>query len=85
MNSFIPHYVKKAIDRLKAGQVLVRQCSATEEAVQKGDRHLYFTHPDGKAFPSASGAFVIREGLVEPVNDALLEGDSQTYRLKDGH
>lgn len=79
----LPHYVTKAINRLKAGQVLVRQCSTAEDAIQGGDGHLYFTHPDGKAFPTASGAFVIRQGLVEPVNDALLEGDSQTYRLRE--
>jgi len=75
-----PHYVRRAVARLAGGLVLVRQCSQTDEAVQKGNGHLYFTHPDGRQFPTASGNYAIANGLVIPVGDGLF-GDSQTYRL----
>lgn len=79
----IPHYVKRALARLHGGLVLVRQCSATDEAIQKGDGHVYFTHPDGRPFPTASGTYAIKNSLVEPVGDGLF-GDSQTYRIAHG-
>jgi hypothetical protein len=47
-----------------------------------GGGYLYSTHPDGRKFPTASGLFVIRNGLVEPLRDGLLDGHSQTYQLK---
>lgn len=75
-----PHYVKRAMKRLGAGRLLVRQSSASDEAIQKGDGHLYFTHPDGRAFGTASAVYCIKNGLVEPVGDALFAEDSQTYR-----
>lgn len=77
----VPHYVRKALGRLENGRLLIRQASQTEEAETLGDGHLYFTHPDGKAFPTASGAFCIKNGLVEPIGDALFADDSQTYRV----
>ena len=77
----IPHYVKRALRRLEKGSLLVRQAASTDEAVERGNGHLYFTHPDGKAFGSASGAYVVSNGLVEPTGDGLFAGDSQTYRL----
>lgn len=75
----IPHYAEKAASRLKSGATLVRQCSLVDEAVDRGDGYLYFTHPDGRAFPTASGAFVVKHGLVEPLHDGLFGGSSQTF------
>ncbi len=75
-----PHYVLRAMKRLSAGQVLVRQTSQADEAVIKGDGHLYFTHPDGKPFGTASAVYCIKNHLVEPVGDGLFADDSQTYR-----
>lgn len=75
-----PHYVRRAVARLYGGLTLVRQASATDEALQKGDGHLYFTHPDGRAFPTASGAYAIKNRLVEPLGDDLF-GGSQCYRV----
>src|SRR5690606_40527374 len=79
----IPHYVATALKRLESGRVLVRQASATEEAIDRGDGHLFFTHPDGRPFPTVSGLFCIAHGLVTPVGDALFPEDSQTYRLSN--
>lgn len=77
----IPHYVKKAVERLSDGRLLVRQSSATEEAVEKGDGYLYFTHPDGRAFPTASGAYCVKHHLVAELRDGLFEGSSQSFRV----
>ena len=71
----------RVINRLNAGRLLVRQCSSSEEAVEKGDGHLYFTHPDGKPVGTATGDFLVRNKLVEPAGDALFPEDSQTWRL----
>lgn len=78
----IPHYVRRAVARLHGGLTLIRQASATEEAIVKGDGHLYFTHPDGRAFPTASAAFAIKNHLVEPVGDGLFDDGSQSYRVR---
>lgn len=75
-----PHYVRRALTRIGGGTLLVRQCSLTEEAATKGNGFLYFTHPDGKPFPTVSGAYCIASGLVEPCGDGLFDGDSQTFR-----
>ncbi len=74
----LPHYVEKALPRLQ-GQLLIRQASSTDEAIERGDGHLYFTHPNGKPFPTASGAYCVANGLVKPEGDDLF-GGSQTYR-----
>ena len=76
----IPHYVKLALGKLRS-RTLVCQVSGTEEALTRGDGHLFFTHPDGRPFPTASAVFSIRNGLVSPVGDGLFEADSQSYRL----
>ncbi|TPK42281.1 MULTISPECIES: hypothetical protein [unclassified Mesorhizobium] len=76
-----PHYVLRAVARLHGGLTLVRQASATEEAVERGDGHVYFTHPDGRQFPTASGAYCVKNGLVKPVGDDLFGTGSQTYRV----
>lgn len=76
----VPHYVKKTLSRLRGDTLLVRQSSSTDEAVTKGDGHIYFTHPDGKPFPTASAAFCIRNRLVEPRQDGLFDDGSQTYQ-----
>jgi len=75
-----PHYVKKALRRLECGTLLVRQISDTEEGA-KGEGFVYFTHPDGRAFPTVSGAYCVSKGLVAPAGDGLFEGLSQTFRL----
>jgi len=77
----VPHYVERALTRLRSGKVLVRQCSSSEEAIEKGDGHLFFTHPDGRPIGTATGNFLIKNRLVEPVGDALFAEDSQSYRL----
>ncbi|PSM18240.1 hypothetical protein [Nitratireductor sp. StC3] len=80
----LPHFVKRALVRLR-DRDLIRQVSSSEEAIAKGDGHLFFTHPDGKAFGTASGLFCIGNGLVEPMGDDLFGTGSQTYRLtKEG-
>jgi hypothetical protein len=77
----IPHYVERVLTRLQQGKLLVSQASAAEEAIEKGDGHLYFTHPDGRPVGSASAVFCIRNGLVKPLGDDLFPGGSQTYRV----
>lgn len=77
----IPHYVERALNRLQNGRLLVSQASCAEEAIEKGDGHLYFTHPDGKPVGSASAVFLIRNGLVKPLGDDLFPGGSQTYQV----
>lgn len=77
----IPHYVKRVLIRLQqADRLLVSQASTAEEAIDKGDGHLYFTHPDGRPVGTASAVFCIKNGLVLPLGDDLFEGGSQTYR-----
>lgn len=76
----VPHYVKKALGKLRS-RTLICQASATEEAISKGDGHLFFTHPDGRPFPTASAVFSIRNGLVAPLGDGLFDTGSQSYRL----
>jgi hypothetical protein len=75
-----PHYVVRAMGRLRSGKLLIKQVSSAEEAVIKGDGHLFFTHPDGKPFGTASAIYCIKNHLVEPVGDGLFSEDSQTYR-----
>lgn len=75
-----PHYVLRALRRLVSGKLLVRQVSTSEEAVIKGDGALYFTHPDGRPFGTASAVYCIKNHLVEPVGDGLFPDDSQTFR-----
>lgn len=77
----IPHYVQRALKRLETRK-LVLTASHSEEAENNGGGYLYSTHPDGRKFPTASGLFAIRNGLVEPLRDGLLDGHSQTYQLK---
>lgn len=77
----VPHYVRRAVARLHGGLILVRQSSTTDEAVHNGDGHLYFTHPDGRPFPTRSAAFAIANGLVAPTGDDLF-GGSQTYTVR---
>lgn len=78
----VPHYVRKLMGRLSGETVLVRQVSSSEEAIEKGDGHIFFTHPDGRVAGTASADFLIKNGLVEPAGDALFPEDSQTYRLR---
>lgn len=75
-----PHYVVKALKRLETGALLISQVSASDEAIERGDGHVFFTHPDGRGFGTASANYAIKNGLVEPIGDGLF-GDSQTYRL----
>lgn len=76
----LPHYARKALDKIKAGQVLVRTSSSTDEAVAKGGGYLYSMHPSGKKFPVASGRLLVEEGYLQPQNDGLLAEVSQTFR-----
>lgn len=82
MEQQVPHYVRKLMERLRGDTVLVRQVSSSEEAIEKGDGHVFFTHPDGRIAGTASADFLIKQGLVEPAGDALFPDDSQTYRLR---
>jgi hypothetical protein len=75
----IPHYVKPFLGRIRGGATLVSQVSQSEEATEKGDGHIYFTHPDGRPVGTASAIYCIRNGLVIPEGDDLF-GGSQTYR-----
>lgn len=75
----IPHYVRPFLARIRSGATLVSQVSQSEEAVEKGDGHIYFTHPDGRPVGTASAVYCIQNNLVVPAGDDLF-GGSQTYR-----
>lgn len=77
----LPHYVQRALKRLE-NRTLVLTASHSEEAENNGGGFLYSTHPDGRKFPTASALYAIRNGLVEPMCDGLIDGHSQTYQLK---
>lgn len=59
--------------------LLCRQISATEEA-KEGGGYLYFDGNGGRAVPPKSSLFLIENHLVEPVEDGLFAGFSQTFR-----
>ena len=76
----LPHYAKKALDRLSAGgRVLCRTSSDTDEALTKGGGFLWFTEPDHKAFPPASAVLLLNGGFLIANDDGLLDGVSQTF------
>lgn len=77
----IPHYVQRGLTRL-GNRLLISTASHSEEAEAKGGGFLYSTHPDGRKFPAATARVIIDHDLVEPLRDGLLDGCSQTYRLR---
>lgn len=70
---------QKLLPRLK-GRILVRTSSATEEA-KDGGGYVYFTEPDHRPFPTISGRVLIERGWLEPAEDGLFAGMSQTFRV----
>jgi hypothetical protein len=62
------------------GGVLCRQASALDEAVERGGGFVYFDGRGGQPLPLSSSRFLIENGLVEPVEDGLFAGSSQTFR-----
>ena len=79
----LPHWAKRAKKRLlESGEVLCRTVSDTEEAWEKGDGYLYYTHPSGKKFPTRSGAYLIDVGEATPRGDGLFPGFDQTFELR---
>lgn len=79
----LPHYAKRALERLKAGRTLCRTSSDTDEAVIKGGGFIWFTEPDHKPFPPASAVLLLKEGYLTPQNDGLLAGISQTFTVAE--
>jgi hypothetical protein len=65
---------------IRSGDILCRQISGTEEAAERGAGYIYFGGRGGHPYPSRSALFLIENGLVEPVNDGLFAGSSQTFR-----
>ncbi|MCP4410744.1 MAG: hypothetical protein GY927_19800 [bacterium] len=79
----LPHWAIKAKKRLAAsGELLCRQVSDCEEALERGDGYLYFTHPSGKKFPTKSAALLIEVGEVSSKGDGLFDGFEQTFELR---
>lgn len=77
----LPKYTQRVLDRLQRGATLCRAVSATDEAVVKGGGFVYFTHPDNKPVPPATGRRMVLAGAVVPQGDGLLDGWSQTFVL----
>lgn len=71
---------QKLLPRLK-NKALVRSASSTEEARQEGGGYLYFTEPDHRPFPTISARVLIERGWLEPAEDGLFAGMSQTFRV----
>jgi hypothetical protein len=65
---------------LRAGGLLCRQFSESEEAKFSGGSYIYFTVRDNTKFPTASGRFLIEEGLVKSCADGLFADTPQTFR-----
>ncbi len=65
---------------IRGDDTLCRQISSTEEAAERGAGYIYFGARGGQSFPPGSALFLIEHGLVEPVNDGLFAGSSQTFR-----
>lgn len=80
----LPHYAKKLLSRLEAGAKLCRTAADTEEAATKGGGYLYFTTPDNRKASPASSKLLIEAGAVQPLNDGLFEGSSQTFVAANG-
>lgn len=70
---------RKLLPRL-SGRVLVRTASATEEG-KDGGGYVYSTEPDHKPFPTVSGRVMVERGWLEPAEDGLFAGMSQTFRV----
>lgn len=70
----------KAIPRLN-GKTLLRTSSTTDEARTEGGGYLYTTEPDHRPFPTISARVLIERGWVEPADDGLFPGMSQTFRV----
>ncbi|MDX1117049.1 hypothetical protein GOL29_03235 [Sinorhizobium medicae] len=64
----------------RAGGLLCRQFSDSEEARISGGHYVYFTVRDNTKFPTASGRFLIEEGLVKSCADGLFADTPQTFR-----
>lgn len=75
----LPHYAKKLLARIADGRKLCRTAADTDEAMTKGGGYLYFTTPDNRKASPASSKLLIDAGAVQPVNDGLFEGTSQTF------
>ena len=83
MTDALPHYAEKAKQRLLLSEeLLCRTVSDTEEALERGEGFLYFTHPTGKKFPTRSGAILIATGEVTSRGDGLFDGLGQTFEIK---
>lgn len=73
--------IQVAFQRLiKAGGLLCRQFSDSEEARFAGGNYIYFTVRDNTKFPTASGRFLIEEGLVKSCSDGLFADTPQTFQ-----
>ena len=64
----------------RAGGLLCRQSSDTEDGI-KGGGFIYFSASGGTPISPVLGRFLIDHSLVEPVNDGLFDGSSQTFRV----
>lgn len=62
------------------GGSMCRQFSKSEEAQERGEHYLFFAVSDGTKIPTASGRFLIEEGLVKPCADGLFADTPQTFR-----
>jgi len=62
------------------GGLLCRQSSHSDEAVELGGGYIYFSARGGHPLPPASSLFLIENNLVEPVEDGLFAGSSQTFK-----
>jgi len=65
----------RAIKRLDGGKILCRQFQPIAGGFD------YFTEPDHRPFPPDSAAWLIENGRLEPQQDGLFEGMSQTFRV----
>lgn len=70
----------KQLPRL-AKRLLCREHSATEEAADRGGGFVYFTEPDHKPFPTGAARLLIEKGYVQPREDGLFVGMSQTFEV----
>lgn len=67
---------------MSRGGLLCRQSSTSDEA-SEGGGFLYFDAKAGKPLPPKSSLFLIQNRLVEPVEDGLFAGASQTFSAID--
>lgn len=64
----------------RKGGSMCRQFSKSEEALERGENYLFFAVSDGTKIPTASGRFLIEEGLVKPCADGLFPETPQTFQ-----